>query len=58
MNNEILVNFRDDFLFWQSVGSVFFLSVFSLSVLCFSYEKSLFIGNLMVFNLEFSLSIY
>ena len=53
MNNEILVNFRDDFLFWQSVGSVF-----SLSVLRFSYEKSLFIGNLMVFNLEFSLSIY
>ena len=53
MNYGILVNFRDDSLFWQSVDSVF-----SLSVLFFSYEKPLFIGNSMVFNLEFSLSIY
>ena len=27
MNNGILVNFRDDSLFWQSVSSVFSLSV-------------------------------
>ena len=53
MNNGILVNFRDDSLFWQSVGSVF-----SLSVLIFSYEKPLFTGDSMVFNLEFSLNIY
>ena len=31
MNNGILVNFRDDSLFWQSVSSVFSLSVLSLS---------------------------
>ena len=54
MNNGILMNFKDDFLFWQSVGSVFFLSVLPF----FSYKKLLFIGNSMVFNLEFSLSIY
>ena len=54
MNNGILVNFRDDSLFWQSDGSVFSLSVLPF----FSYEKPLFIGNSMVFNLEFSLSIY
>ena len=53
MSNGILVNFRDDSLFWQSISSLF-----SLSVLLYSYEKPLFIGNSMVFNLEFSLSIY
>ena len=60
MNNGILVNFRDTSLFWQSVSGVFSLSIlfFSLSILFFSYEKPLFIGNSMVFNLEFSLSIY
>ena len=31
---------------------------FSLSFSPFSYEKPLFIGNSIVFNLEFSLSIY
>ena len=47
MNNGILVNFRDDSLFWQNVSSVFFSKCPPL----FSYEKPLFIGNLMVFNL-------
>ena len=54
MNNGILVNFRDDSLFWQSVSSVFSLSVLPR----FSYEEPLFIGISMVFNLEFSISIY
>ena len=53
MNNGILMTFRDDTLFWQSV-----CSVFSLSVLIFLNEKSLFIGNSIVLNLEFSLNIY
>ena len=53
MNNGILVNFRYASLFWQSVSGIF-----SLSILFFSHEKPLFIGNSMVFNLEFSLSIY
>ena len=48
------MNFRDDFLFCQSVSSVFSLSV----LIFFSYEKLLFIGNSIVFILEFSLSIY
>ena len=50
MDNGILVNFRDASLFWQSVSGVF-----SLSVLFFSYEKPLFIGNSIVFNLKFHL---
>lgn len=41
-------------LYFGRVSVVFF----SLSVLSFSYEKPLFIGNSIIFNLEFSLSIY
>ena len=45
---------RDDSLFWQSVSMVFL----SLFLIFFLYEKPLFIGNLIIFNLKFSLSIY
>ena len=45
---------RDGSLFWQSVSMVFL----SLFLIFFLYEKSLFIGNLIIFNLKFSLSIY
>ena len=41
-------------LYFGKVSVVFSLLVFSPS----SYEKPLFIGNSIVFNLEFSLSIY
>ena len=54
MNSGILVNFRDDSLFLQSIGNVFSPSVLSF----FSYKKPLFIGNSIIFNLEFSFSIY
>ena len=44
MNNRILVNFEDDSL--------------NFPPFLFSYKKPLFIGNSIIFNLEFSLSIY
>jgi len=52
-DQECSFGLRDDTLFWQNV-----IGFFSLSFSPFSYEKPLFLGNSIVFNLEFSLSTY
>ena len=49
-----LFGLRDNSLFWKSVSRVFLSKFLSI----FSYEKPLFLGNSMVFNLDFSLNIY
>ena len=60
---------RNEPWFWGSKGAFLDLEMtlyfgrvsvgfFSLSFSIFSYEKPLFISNSIVFNLEFSLSIY
>ena len=46
---------KDESLFWQSISRVFF----SRFMFCFfSYKKSLFISNSIIFDLKFSLDIY
>jgi len=54
MNNGILLDLEMN-LYFGRLSVKFSLEV---SLFLFSYEKPLFIHDSMVFNLEFSLSIY